>query len=137
MRDARRTVSPLAFIRIVPVLITVTACATALPNTINVSMAELIMDPAPYVGQTISVKGYFKRHANLRLFLTDDHARILDFESSILLSDTDKGDLHRLDCLEKYVKLVGTIAAHTPSSYAIVHIQRIDNLDSGEVCWQL
>ena len=136
MKKSGRAVSLPILIRIVPILGAISACAVASPNTVNVSMAELIMDPAPYVGQTVAVTGYFKRHANLHLFLTDDHAEILDFESSILLSDTDEGDLHQLDCLERHVRVVGMLIAHSHGSYAIVDIQRIDDPGAEEVCWE-
>lgn len=103
---------------------------------ILVSMVNLISEPDRYVDQKLAVIGYFGKYVNMHLFLTEDHATVSDTFSSILVSDTDDGDLYRSKCLMTYMEITGKFVKVEPNSYGIVDVERVYDPLKGEVCWE-
>jgi hypothetical protein len=99
-------------------------------------MVNLISEPDRYVDQKLAVIGYFGKYVNMHLFLTEDHATVSDTFSSILVSDTDDGDLYRSKCLMTYMEITGKFVKVEPNSYGIVDVERVYDPLKGEVCWE-
>lgn len=101
-----------------------------------VSMVNLIGSPEDYVGMNLQTVGFFKRHGNMRLFLTKEHALISDVVSSILISDTDNGDIYASGCLRSYSEITGNFTLIDPGAYGIVSVERIYDPIEKMVCWE-
>jgi hypothetical protein len=75
------------------------------------SMTILQVSPEEFVGHCVEVHGYFDSGINIQLFLTKDHALILDYASSIMLMDNTKhGELFNSSCTGHYVSVIGKVA---------------------------
>jgi len=73
----------------------------------QVSMVTLITTPRKAEGNRIQVIGYLQV-PDLRLFLTEDHAKEVDVASSVVVRDlSPDGSLIRSTCAGGYVKIVG------------------------------
>jgi len=101
-----------------------------------VSMVNLIGSPENYVGMNLQTVGYFRRRGNMRLFLTKEHALISDVVSSILISDTDNGDIYASGCLRSHSEITGKFTRIDPGAYGIVNVERIYDPIKKVVCWE-
>lgn len=97
-----------------------------------VPMAGLLLNFELPIGANVSVIGYLK---GPYLFLTEDHAKILDYSSSILVEDKSKeAELYQSNCNHHYVKVVGTLSRQDSNLLKIANVIRIKYADSKKDC---
>jgi len=113
-----------------------------LPNLVHadvypVSLVELLAVPEKYDGKEIAVIGYLKDTTSLDLYLSRDHAKILDLESSIQVIDTTPdGLLFQSSCAPNYVRVKGTFIKRADSMYVIAYIKSVSIIESLKTCWE-
>lgn len=105
--------------------------------SVHVSLVNLLSDPDQYADRNVTVVGYLKDLANLRLFLTEDHALVNDTLSSILISDTDSADILQSGCLMMYVQITGQFVEIDPNSYGLVAVDRVYDPKKRNDCWEI
>lgn len=105
---------------------------------IPVSLVQLISNPrATYGGDRIQVYGYLAHGVNLRLFLTQDHARIGDIASSVVVTDaTADASLVQGTCPNNYVRLVGRLGRFDQIHLAVVDVEEVEIVQPRIVCWK-
>lgn len=98
-----------------------------------VPMAGLLLNSELPIGASVSVVGYLN---GPYLFLTEDHAKILDYSSSILVEDKTKdAELYQSDCNDHYVKVVGTLSRQESNLLKIANVIRVKYADSKKDCY--
>lgn len=101
-----------------------------------VSLIELLTFPDRYVGDVIVVKGYLDVHAGLQLFLTKEHAEMRDYVSSIIISDTDNGDIVKSKCIGSYAEVKGTVDLQMGIVLILSNVTKIINPSTAVTCWR-
>lgn len=99
-----------------------------------VSLVELLVNPVPYEGVRIQVMGYADDGINIQLYLTEDHANIRGYVSSIMIGDTGDGNIRYSDCLPGYVRIRGKFIKTIDNNYTITDVSSMYKPD-GSVCW--
>ncbi len=102
------------------------------PSVIVVPLVKLLVDPHLYDGANVEVMGYID--GGIYLYLTKDHADNFDYLSSIIISDTDNGDIILSDCLPGYVKIRGLFARTKDYNYIIKDVTGLYKPGFGP-CW--
>ncbi|MDH3521304.1 MAG: hypothetical protein OEM49_12685 [Myxococcales bacterium] len=113
-------------------------CQAALPGAaepgdplLPASLVQILVAPERYEGRRVNVVGYLAAGPQMRLFITRDHARVLDLESSV---EVESEALGASDCMEKYARVVGKLA-RVNTIWRIVEVERVARLDAFESCW--
>ena len=96
------------------------------------SMIELIAFPDRYAGEFVAVKGYFGIDT---LFLTKDNADMRDYASSIMISDTAKGEIYSSGCSDHYVEIWGNVSLSFGGRVLLKDITKISFPSSLESCF--
>ena len=102
-------------------------------GVVAVSFVRLLIEPEKYEGRRIDVLGYLA--ADSRLYLTKDHASARDGMSSVMVSDTDQGEITSSSCVESYVRIRGRLEEADTSSFIIVDVDRVFQPTVGTECW--
>ena len=116
--------------------------AVLLANPVNanvypVSLIELLAVPEKFNGKEISVIGYLNGTITFDLYLSRDHANILDRESSIeIIDNTPDGSLIQSSCASNYVQVKGTFKKRADSMYVIAYIKSVSIMESLKTCWK-
>ena len=101
-----------------------------------VSLVRLLATPHQFEKKFIWVIGYLDSGPNLHLYLTRDHARVFDYQSSIEVNDTTTGGtLTQSPCVGSFVRVKGVFGKLHGLLPAIVNVEEVENLDSQETCW--
>jgi hypothetical protein len=100
-----------------------------------VSFIRLLTEPERYEGKRIEVLGYLT--AQGRLYLTKDHAAERDAMSSVMVSDTDQGEITSSSCVDSYVRIRGRLEQADVASFIIVDVERAFQPSQGAECWAL
>src|SRR2546422_8443741 len=95
------------------------------------SMAELLVHAPDYEGERIHIVGFYGGIVT-GLFLTRDHADVLDFDSAFIVADPT-GEGMREHCFGHYVRVEGTFGripggpntSPHPSNFAITNVTKI------------
>jgi hypothetical protein len=100
------------------------------------SVVKLLASPEEFNGQIISVIGYLRYGSTLRLYLSRDHAKVRDFESSIAVIDKTEGaTLIHSSCRDKYVRASGRFRRlDNGVEYGLADVVRVQNADDSQVC---
>ena len=112
-----------------------------LPNIVSasvypVSLVQLLVTPEKYDGKDITVIGYLKHTITLQLYLTRDHANMLDKRSSItILDNTSDGSLLQSSCAPSYVQIRGTFKRIKYSMYVIYDVKEVLQMDNLKICY--
>ena len=101
-----------------------------------VSMVDLIVRGDQFVDHRVEVFGYLASTGGLHLYLTKDHANAMDTASSILVSDTDNGDIHNSSCMSSYVTVSGVLVELEPGIVGLVSVESIFQQSSQDFCLQ-
>ena len=87
-------------------------------------------------GMHVSVVGYLSRRGELFLYLTKDHAEILDKASGVPIADTVWLEIDQSSC-SSYVLIMGVVARDRYSSGVVLtEIQEVRQADTQELCWR-
>ena len=130
------SVSRRVFVVVIALLAASCSGAGTGEGAVPVSMVQLITDPGGVAGRTVEVTGYLQKNPTLRLFLSRDHGIARDIQSSVIVSDdTSDGSLTQSGCLDKYVKITGTLDRFMGAAWAIVRVQDVMQVDTVETCW--
>jgi hypothetical protein len=102
------------------------------------SLVDLIVRPQELENRRIMVSGFLSRDANLYLYLTEDHAKLEDIASAVLVDSDGLVGLAANHCLERYVSAVGSFGKDAGGEYAILQLDEV--LISSEAwgkrsCW--
>jgi len=113
------------------------------------SMVELLARAPDYEGELIETTGFYGGVIT-GLFLTRDHAEILDFDSAVHVADPTEGTM-REHCVDHYVRVRGILKrmpvdpdapglyrGPSPRNFAIVDVKKIrivgrDGMET--TCW--
>ena len=115
-------------------VITTSVYASGTP--VVISLIHLLVFPDKFEGMNIRVSGYLQRDTGLKLYLTKEHADANDTPSSILLSDTNKGDISKSTCLSSFVTLEGKFfKSEVSSRHLIANINRVYKPSNNMICW--
>ena len=113
------------------------ACASfANSNTFVASVYELVLFPDRFQEKTVAVKGYLKSSSGLFLFVSEDHSKMRDFQSSIAISDTVSLEISESNCVNMYAEVTGTFASSAVNGDVIFDVSRIRHPSSGKTCWE-
>ena len=111
-------------------------------SLIRVPMVRILTDPLPYVRYEglISTVGYLSESAlNLRLFLTEDHARFGDASSAVsVIDDTSDASIYASECLEGWVEIVGILVMTERDEVVLKHVRQIrrPRIEGSRVCFE-
>jgi len=100
-----------------------------------VSLVRLLIEPQSHEDRSVEVVGYLKGGANLRLYLSKELADASDSMSSILVSDSDNGDISSSKCLTSMVRISGVLVRSDPNSFVLARIKSIRHANSNAPCW--
>jgi len=101
-----------------------------------VSLVRLLAAPDQFEKKFVWVIGYLDSGPNLHLYLTRDHARVFDYQSSIEVNDKSVGGtLTQSSCVGSFVRVKGEFGKLHGLLPAIVEVEEVENLDSQETCW--
>ena len=121
---------------LVPVLTTILLVGCQQHQYRIVSLATLVATPERLLGQGVSVMGFLKRDAGLKLFLTSEHARFGDIASSVTILDATEGALlFQSPCSGAWVRVYGVFARMDGALPAIRDVSAVRRSD-GELCWE-
>lgn len=102
--------------------------------TLSVSMVNLIENGQDYDGKRVHVAGYLG--VDMNLYLSKEHANAFDMESSIPISDTDRGDIESSPCVRSFVFIEGRLAETDTDLYTLVDVSSvIQSGREGQVCF--
>jgi hypothetical protein len=140
VRPARRQ----KVIVLLAALAAVSACSgqAERPDTIAVSVSQLLGDPVRYTGEVVQVHGYLACVGNIELFATREHAQMRDFMSAIVVSDSDDGSISAR-CCETHAKLIGPFTLTEKSerilgpleSVTVLELQEPPSPPKTRQCW--
>ncbi|MCW8128530.1 hypothetical protein [Microbulbifer halophilus] len=87
-------------------LFVISSCGKEEPELL-VPMSALLGDPEKFAGKRVVVVGFLGRGSDL--YLTEEHAKIDDTSSSLLLSlsENERMKTNKSPCKNKYVEVVG------------------------------
>lgn len=104
----------------------------------SASVVELLTQPDEFVNKEVMVIGYLGDTIQVSLFLTEDHAKIVDLESSIAVFDqTDNAALYSSTCLNNYVRLIAELERDKEFGYALTKVRFVQILQGGSVCYEV
>lgn len=98
-------------------------------------LVRLIVHPELFVGARVQVIGYLEDTVNLEIFLTKDHAIMRDYASSILVNDTDTGEITFSECTSKYVEITGDFERTEDNNFIITNVTKIQT-EEYKICWK-
>lgn len=117
------------------VLLALSSCASA--DEVNVgpvSMVQLIVTPERFVGARLEVSGYLIRQ---RLYLTREHAELLDHSSSVELTNEFLPDDGKSPCANALVRVTGQFVETKPgATYMISDVTQIFLPSSRTPCYR-
>lgn len=120
------------------VVISLSAASFADSEERSVSLFTLIGNAEHYVDKKIRTAGFLIKKGNIHLFVTEDHAVIYDYQSSIAVSDADDGSIYDSQCFDRYVFLSGTVVETIDTDeYALVDIEYIYDPKVRSPCWTM
>lgn len=100
---------------------------------IPVSLAGLLLNSELETGQGISTAGYM---VGPFLFLTEDHAQILDYPSAIRVTDTSsKASIYSAGCSGRYVRIYGRVYRSDAINLELRDISRIHDIAGKRDCY--
>ena len=103
-------------------------------EVIPMPLAGLLLNPEVPSGLRVSVVGYF---GGSNLFLTEDHAKILDYSSAIKVVDkTHDASIYQSQCRSNYVDVIGELSRRKSGKLQIQKITQIKYAESGEDCYR-
>lgn len=101
---------------------------------IPVPLAGLLMNPNIPPGTPVSVVGYFGGNF---LYLTEDHAKVRDYSSAILIVDKSADALiYQSPCRANYVKVTGELNQRKSGELELDNISGIKYAESGKDCYR-
>src|SRR5262245_4408920 len=116
-------------------LVAATSVAGSPDRPLSAALIRILTEPQLFVGRRVEVPGYLKLDTNLYLYPTREHGEASDFASSLLVSDTDTGEISRSQCLSAFVGIVATLAEVEPHVFGLVQVERIYRGSSHGDCW--
>lgn len=113
---------------VVPLLMSLAAYA----GSKQVSLTQLINSPEEYLGQNVSVYGYFAVGVGARVFLSENHAVAGDIASSVVVVDkSPNGEIMKCRSMPVYVYAVFKMHRQ---QYSLVDVSRITGIN-GDPCF--
>jgi len=119
----------------------------AIPNAFSeeshfheVSMIHLIANPKKYRYKKIAVKGYYTEARNGHLFLSKDHADIMDIKSGFPVLDSRNVNNAQSSaaCSGHYVEMRGEFVSFKDwERYSIIDLERVLILKQNKECWKV
>ena len=97
------------------------------------SIVDLLQKPEVFDGECVFLHGYLSMD---HLYLTKEYAEIFAFELSILVSDTDEGDLSHSECDGSYVEIEARFHVPTKEPPILFDVQKLGDPRDGKTCWQ-
>jgi hypothetical protein len=99
------------------------------PFDLETSILHLITRPQDFDGMRLHTAGYLAKHrgANMRLYLSEDYAKLKDPHSGILVENEGAESLRANECLDQYVWIIGEYGSLGPGSTEFL-ITRLDEV---------
>lgn len=99
-----------------------------------VSLLQLLTNPDRFAGQVVIVTGYLDYVGHPRLYLTRDHALVMDHQTSIMVSYIT--DVTQDACMKHYVRVKGTFKRLDEYSYGLIDVESIRDQEKFKTCWR-
>ena len=99
------------------------------PFDVETSILHLITRPQDFDGMRLHTAGYLAKHRgrNMRLYLSEDYAKLKDMHSAILVENGGAESLRANRCLDQYVWIIGKYERLGPGSTEFL-IARLDEV---------
>lgn len=118
-------------------LLMLASCHGRSSERIAIPLVRLLVLPDDLIGENVRVSGFLDKKVGLRLYLTQEHARMSDFASSVAVADdTEDGSLTLSPCTDNHVDVIGVVGMRAKLDPQIVDVQRVlTNTKDPGVCW--